>query len=160
LSLGVIRSFWHPVSDDSSCVSNHSAKKCYYASSSRQPIAVLDRYESEFSQKPTENTADHSGQTIQITKTMTKHRYLPNVERPIEDQIRYTISWNLQVEPHRLFPYTHFVDDLHLDPLDMTLLVAALESQLGVFLNAEEVASIQTIADVNRLFRQHLSWAA
>lgn len=91
---------------------------------------------------------------------MTKHRYLNSVERPLEDQIRYTVSWTLGIEPHRLFSYTHFVDDLHLDPFDLTLLIATLESQLNVYLTAEEVSSIQTLGDVTRLFHQHRTIAA
>lgn len=91
---------------------------------------------------------------------MTKHRLQYTSERPVEDRILYTISWTLKVAPQRLLPYTHFVEDLHLDQLDMTLLIADLESQLNVFLSQDEVASIETISDANKLFRKHLTASA
>ena len=71
---------------------------------------------------------------------------------PIEHQIVNTISWTLNVSPQRLLPYTHFTDDLHLDDLDLMLLIATLENQLGVYLTREQVAGIQTIGDVTRHF--------
>jgi acyl carrier protein len=74
------------------------------------------------------------------------------IQRPLQDQIVNTISWSLNIAPQRLLPYTHFVDDLHLDDLDMMLLIAALENHLDVYLTPEQVASIETIADVTRCF--------
>lgn len=71
---------------------------------------------------------------------------------PIEHQIVNTISWTLNVAPQRLLPYTHFTDDLHLDDLDLLLLIATLENQLGVYLTREQVAGIQTIGDVTHYF--------
>ncbi len=71
---------------------------------------------------------------------------------PIEHQIVNTISWTLNVAPQRLLPYTHFADDLHLDDLDLLLLIASLENQLGVYLTREQVAGIQTIGDVTHYF--------
>lgn len=71
---------------------------------------------------------------------------------PIEEQIVETISWTLQVAPQRLLPYTHFVDDLHLDDIDMMLLIATLESQLNKYLTIEQVDGIATISDVTRCF--------
>lgn len=71
---------------------------------------------------------------------------------PMESQILNTISWTLNVSPQRLLPYTHFADDLHLDDMDLLLLIASLENQLGVYLTREQVAGIQTIGDVTRYF--------
>lgn len=71
---------------------------------------------------------------------------------PIEHQIVNTISWTLNVAPQRLLPYTHFTDDLHLDDLDLLLLIATLENHLGVYLTREQVAGIQTIGDLTRHF--------
>lgn len=73
----------------------------------------------------------------------------------LEDYILGTISYSLNVSPTRLYSYTHFRDDLHLDQVDMTLLIATLESRLNVFLSDEEVARIETIGDCHRYFRQH-----
>jgi acyl carrier protein len=72
--------------------------------------------------------------------------------KPQNNQVVDTISWTLNVAPQRLLPYTHFVDDLHLDDIDMMLLIAALESHLDVYLTPEQVASIQTVADATRYF--------
>jgi len=74
------------------------------------------------------------------------------LSNPIENQIVNTISWTLNVSPQRLLPYTHFTDDLHLDDIDLMLLIASLENQLGVYLTGEQVAGIQTIGDVTRYF--------
>lgn len=88
---------------------------------------------------------------------MTKYSTTIAPKRSLEDQILSTISWTLNIAPHRLSPYTHFTEDLYLDELDMTLLIAALESQVGHYLSPEEVSTIETISDANRLFRQYLS---
>lgn len=69
-----------------------------------------------------------------------------------ENQILNTISWTLNVSPQRLLPYTHFTDDLHLDDIDLLLLIATLENHMGVYLTREQAASIQTIGDVTRTF--------
>lgn len=74
------------------------------------------------------------------------------IHTPVENQIVSTISWTLNVAPQRLLPYTHFTDDLHLDDLDLLLLIAKLENQLGVYLTREEAAGIQTIGDATRYF--------
>ena len=83
---------------------------------------------------------------------MTMRDQATAIQTPIENQILSTISWTLNVAPQRLLPYTHFTDDLHLDDLDLMLLIAALENQLGVYLTREEVARIETIADATRYF--------
>ena len=46
-------------------------------------------------------------------------------------------------------------EDLQLDQVDLTLLIATLESQLDVYLSTEEVARIETLADVNHYFAKH-----
>ena len=71
---------------------------------------------------------------------------------PINEQVVNTISWTLNIAPQRLLPYTHFVDDLHLDDIDKMLLIAALESQLNVYLTPEQVDGIETIGDATRCF--------
>lgn len=77
----------------------------------------------------------------------------------LEDQIINTISWALNVAPQRLQTYTHFVDDLHLDDIDMMLLIASLESQLDLYLTSEEVAAVETMGDLNKYFKLQLSIA-
>ncbi|MEM1215006.1 MAG: hypothetical protein AAGJ82_04940 [Bacteroidota bacterium] len=71
---------------------------------------------------------------------------------PTPQQVVHTMSWALQVSPQRLLPYMNFVDDLHLDDLDMLLLVATLENALDVYLTQEQVTSIHTVADMTRSF--------
>ena len=78
----------------------------------------------------------------------------------LENQIINTISWTLNVAPHRLQAYTHFVDDLHLDDIDMTLLIVSLEYQLNLYLTSEEVAAVETMADLNKYFKLQLPVAA
>ncbi len=74
---------------------------------------------------------------------------------PLQDQIISAISWTLNLAPYQLTPYTHFTEDLHLDQIDLTLLIAAVESQLDVYLSTEEVADIKTVADLNRYFSKY-----
>jgi acyl carrier protein len=83
---------------------------------------------------------------------MTTNHSTITLSQPINEQVVNTISWTLNVAPQRLLPYTHFVDDLHLDDVDMMLLIVALESQLDVYLTPEQVAGIETIGDVTRCF--------
>ena len=83
---------------------------------------------------------------------MTMRDQATTIQTPIENQILNTISWTLNVSTQRLLPYTHFADDLHLDDIDLMLLIATLENQLGVYLTGEEVAGIHTIGDVTRSF--------
>lgn len=78
----------------------------------------------------------------------------------LENQIINTISWTLNVAPQRLQSYTHFVDDLHLDDIDMVLLIASLESQLDIYLTSEEVAAVETMGDLNKCFKLQLLIAA
>lgn len=82
--------------------------------------------------------------------TMTSQAIAP--ARPQTHQIVNTISWTLNVAPQRLLPYTHFVDDLHLDDIDMMLLIAALENHHKVYLTPEQVGNIETVADATRYF--------
>ena len=74
------------------------------------------------------------------------------ITTPVENQILNTISWTLNVSTQRLLPYMHFTDDLHLDDIDLLLLIATIENQVGVYLTREQAASIQTIGDVTRHF--------
>ncbi|MEZ4986630.1 MAG: acyl carrier protein [Saprospiraceae bacterium] len=81
-----------------------------------------------------------------------KNSALANQKHLIEHEVVNTISHTLHIPSRRLLPYTHFVDDLHLDEMDFVLLIARLESQLDRYLTSEQVAGIQTISDVTRCF--------
>lgn len=78
----------------------------------------------------------------------TKHNWTP------EDRIMERIAWMLNVPSSKINPNTDLVDDLYLDPLDKSLLIATLERQYGIFLTREEVASIDTVGDASRYFLQ------
>lgn len=65
------------------------------------------------------------------------------------------ISWILDIPATHINPFTDFIDDLYLDNLERDLLIAKLETKLGVLLSPEEVASIDTIQDVSRCFQRH-----
>lgn len=54
-----------------------------------------------------------------------------------------------------LNPYTDFVDDLYLDKIDRSLLIAKLERDFNVILSKEEVAHIQTVRDTAQLIHLH-----
>lgn len=59
------------------------------------------------------------------------------------------ISWSLNVPSSHIHPYTRFRDDLHLDAVDLLLLIVELESRFNVFLTPEEVAAIETVQDAS-----------
>ncbi|MFZ4427633.1 MAG: acyl carrier protein [Saprospiraceae bacterium] len=73
---------------------------------------------------------------------------------PSTDQIIEMISWSLHIPLSRINPNTDFTDDLHLDQLDLELLIADLENRLGIFLSPEEVASIETVRDASRFLQK------
>ena len=83
---------------------------------------------------------------------MTMRYQTTTTQTPIENKVLSTISWTLNVAPQRLLPYMHFTDDLHLDDLDLLLLIATLENQFGVYLTPEQAAGIETIGDATRYF--------
>jgi acyl carrier protein len=81
---------------------------------------------------------------------ITKHKWTP------EDRIIEMIAWMLNIPSSQINPFTDLVDDLYLDSIDRVLLIAKLESQFGVYLSKEEVASIETVRDASTYFlRKH-----
>lgn len=77
----------------------------------------------------------------------------PSLSYELDDTIVQTISWSLNVSPKRLYSYTSLREDLLLDTVDVTLLIATLESRLNLFLTEEEAARVETIGDFQRYFR-------
>jgi acyl carrier protein len=73
-------------------------------------------------------------------------------------QIRAALG-AIGLEPHRVVPEAHLVDDLDLDSLDWVDLALRLEDALPVVIREETLASVRTIADVVALLREHLSRA-
>ena len=62
------------------------------------------------------------------------------------------LSSELRVPNHRLYGFTRLTEDLFLDPMDVKLLVAGLESKLEYYLTDEEMAQIETVGDIQRFF--------
>ena len=48
---------------------------------------------------------------------------------------------------------SRFIDDLHLDSIDLVGLVAEMEDEFGVILNEEQVRTFQTVGDAVDCFR-------
>lgn len=70
----------------------------------------------------------------------------------VEQRLIQAISFTLNVPASHIHPYTHLRDDLHLDAVDMLLLIAKLESRFHVYLTPEEVESIETVRDAAGFF--------
>lgn len=72
-----------------------------------------------------------------------------------EDQVIEKIAYELTIPRALLNPYSDFIDDLYLDSIDRSLLIAKLERDFQVILSKEEVALIQTIRDAAQVIHLH-----
>lgn len=72
-----------------------------------------------------------------------------------EERIIDLIGWSLKVPTSRIYPYTHLQDDLHLDTVDLLLLIIQLEERFNVYLSPEEVAAIETVRDASFFIQKH-----
>lgn len=63
-----------------------------------------------------------------------------------------TLSNELRVPGHQIYGFTRLAEDLFLDRMDIQLLVASLESKLEYYLTDEEMAQIETVADIQHFF--------
>lgn len=68
------------------------------------------------------------------------------------NHLMHTLSDELRVPASRLHSFIRFQDDLFLDPMDVQLLIATLESKLEYYLTEEEMAQIETVGDVQTFF--------
>ncbi len=59
--------------------------------------------------------------------------------------IRAHLADELEVDPARITPETHFRDDLDADSLDLYTLVQELEDSYGVVMTDEQAAKIVTV---------------
>lgn len=64
----------------------------------------------------------------------------------------HNLSTELRVPGHRLQPYLRLQDDLFLEPLDVNLLIASLESKLEYYLTEEEASQVETVGDLQTFF--------
>ncbi|MCB9081555.1 MAG: hypothetical protein H6555_07585 [Lewinellaceae bacterium] len=74
---------------------------------------------------------------------------------PTEDRIMEVIARMLHIPSSNINPFTDLTDDLYLDDLDRSLLIANLERQFGVYLTQEQVSSIVTVRDASDLMQNH-----
>jgi len=66
--------------------------------------------------------------------------------------LMHSLSTELRVPGNRLQSFTRLQDDLFLDPMDIQLLIASLESKLEYYLTEEEMAQIETVGDIQIFF--------
>ncbi len=78
----------------------------------------------------------------------------PNLAN-IQDRVIDLISWRLNVPATHIHPYTHLQDDLHLDAIDLLLLIAELESRFNIYLSPEEAEAIETIHDASLFLQKY-----
>ena len=71
-----------------------------------------------------------------------------------QERVITLISGMLKVPPYKINPYTSLRDDLHLDAVDLLLLIAALENNFKVYLTAEEADAIDTIEDASTFMQR------
>ena len=67
-------------------------------------------------------------------------------------RLMHTLSDELRTNQNRLQPFIRLQDDLFLDPMDVQLLIATLESKLEYYLTEEEMAQIETVGDIQTYF--------
>ncbi len=80
---------------------------------------------------------------------MTNHTVSQPVFNAVQSRIIDLISWRLNVPASNIHPYSRLQEDLHLDAVDMMLLIAELESRFNVYLSKEEVEAIETVQDAS-----------
>ncbi|MDO4960744.1 MAG: acyl carrier protein [Eubacteriales bacterium] len=66
------------------------------------------------------------------------------------------IAEQLSVDPEDITMDTSFADDLGTDSLDLVEVVVALEDELGITVEDDELAEIQTVGDAYELIRANL----
>ncbi len=71
------------------------------------------------------------------------------------DQVIHLISDICRVPSTRIHALTSLRDDLHLDTVDLTLLIASLENNFKVYLTVEEANAIETVQDVSHFMQRH-----
>lgn len=74
---------------------------------------------------------------------------------PTEDRLIQLIAWSLHIPTSKINPNTDLADDLLLDSIDRTLLIAELENRFGIYLSSEEVDRIDTVRDASQLLQMH-----
>ncbi|HKK80393.1 MAG TPA: phosphopantetheine-binding protein [Phaeodactylibacter sp.] len=71
------------------------------------------------------------------------------ISNPLQSRIIDLISWRLNLPANHIHPYSRLREDLHLDAIDLMLLIAELESRFNTYLSKEEVEAIETVQDAS-----------
>lgn len=76
------------------------------------------------------------------------------IQAPVSRSVNLmqNLSAELRIPGHRLQSFTRLQDDLFLDPMDIKLLIAGLESKLEFYLTDEEMSQIETVGDIQSFF--------
>ena len=69
-----------------------------------------------------------------------------------QEALTHNLALELNLPQARLHGFVRLQDDLFLDTQDVELLIAKLESRLEYFLTEEEIAGIETLGDLQRVF--------
>jgi acyl carrier protein len=66
---------------------------------------------------------------------------------PVKDRVIKLIIQHLDLEPERVVPEAHFIDDLGISSMDLWELVLVMEDEFGLEVPDEDLEKIGTIQD-------------
>ena len=69
-----------------------------------------------------------------------------------KEALLQNLSLELRLPQTRLRSFSRLREDLFMDGTDVELLIATLESRLDYYLTEEEIASVETLGDLQRVF--------
>jgi acyl carrier protein len=78
----------------------------------------------------------------------------------LDDIVRRTVARHLRIDPRAIDPQHHFQRDLHLQPLDIVLIVLAVEDAQRIVVPMADLASITTVAGLTKVVRRVSASAA
>jgi len=88
---------------------------------------------------------------------MTNHPFSQAAATPLQSRIIDLISWRLNMPVSNIHPYSRLKEDLHLDAIDLLLLIAELETRFNVYLSKEEVEAIETVQDASFYLQKYVA---
>ena len=72
------------------------------------------------------------------------------------EKLQSIIAEQLSIDPEEITMDTSFADDLGADSLDLVEVVVALEDELGVTIEDDELQNIKTVGDAFELIKANL----
>jgi acyl carrier protein len=72
-------------------------------------------------------------------------------------ELRSVMKSQFGLEPRRIEPSAHLVEDLDLDSIDLVDLAVSLEERSGLRLDEEELKSVRTVGDAVEVVRAALA---